>query len=125
MQSVLSVANSIIPNATSTLEKLGNQQCIRSGTKYLCEAAHPLRCEEDYIRVDMRELTATCSQARESCSAMNATLRDQFFDCSKIYRYGFIGKWKISRKLTCVDVLVLNGDPYTCKYTNYKVRLVS
>ena len=120
MQSLLSVANSKIPNAASTL--VGNQQCIKSGKKYLCEAANPFRCEEEYIRIDTINLTTTCNQARESCSSMNGALRDQFFDCSKINSYGFYtGRRKISRKFTCVDFPVLNGDPYTCKYTNYKV----
>ena len=119
MQSLLSVANSIIPNATSTLEKLGNQQCSEAGKKYLCEAAHPLRCEEEYIRIDTKEMTATCSQARVSCSAMNATSRDQFFNCSKIVNdYGIMPK--TPRKLTCLDFPALKGDPYTCD-ANYKV----
>ena len=109
MQSLLSAANSTI----STLE--GNHQCLKSGTKYLCEAANPFRCEEEYIRIDTKNLTTTCKQARKSCS--------QFFDCSKInnyYRFDS-GRREISRKLTCLDFPVLNGDPYTCNYTNYKV----
>ena len=121
MQSLLSAANSNIPNAASTL--LGNQQCFKSGKKYLCEAANPFRCEEEYIRIDTINLTTTCNQANESCSAMNAASRKQFFDCSKInYYYQFYsGRREISRKLTCLDFPVLNGDPYTCNYTNYKV----
>ena len=117
MQSLLSAANSNIPN----LE--GKQQCLKSGKKYLCQAANPFRCEEEYIRIDTKNLTTTCKQARKSCSAMKAALREQFFDCSKInyYYYFNTGGPKISRKLTCLDFPVLNGDPYTCNYTNYKV----
>ena len=118
-QSFFPVANSIIRNITSTLEKLGNQQCSKFGKKYLCEAANPLRCEEEYIRIDTKNLTATCNQARESCSAINATLQYQYFDCSNIdYVYGMIPK--IPRKLTCLDFPALKGDPYTCD-ANYKV----
>ena len=121
IQSIFDLAKSVIPVATVYFKILGNQQCSEAGTKYLCEAAHPLRCEEDYIRIDTKEMTATCSQARESCSAMNATLRDQFFDCSGIEKqYGSIQK--IPQKLTCVDFPSLKGDPYTCD-ANYKVSL--
>ena len=116
MQSLLSAANSNIPNFGA------KPQCLKSGTKYLCEAANPLRCEEEYIRIDTKEMTATCNQARKSCSDMNAASQKQFFDCSKINNYYFdSGRREISRKLTCLDFPVLNGDPYTCNYTNYKV----
>ena len=123
MQSLLSIADSNIPNATSLV---GNQQCHKSGKKYLCEAANPFRCEEEYIRIDTINLTTTCYQMRESCSSTDAVLLNKFFGCSKIYYYGFnTGRRKfsrkISRKFTCVDFPVLIGDPYTCNYTNYKV----
>ena len=119
MQSFFPVTNSIIRNVTSTLEKLGNQQCSKSGKKYLCEAANPLRCEEEYIRIDSTELKSNCRQARELCSAINATSQYQYFDCSNIdYVYGIMPK--IPRKLTCLDFPALKGDPYTCD-ANYKV----
>ena len=113
MQLLLSAANSNIPNLD------GKQQCHKSGTKYLCQAANPFRCEEEYIRIDTKNLTTTCKQAIKSCPAS----QKQFFDCSKInYYYAFdSGRREISRKLTCLDFPVLNGDPYTCNYTNYKV----
>ena len=77
LQLLFRVTNSIIiANATSILEKLGNQNCIKSGTKHICEAANPFRCEEEYIRIDTKNLTATCSQARKSCnSSLTATLQ--------------------------------------------------
>ena len=121
IQSIFDLAKSVIPLATVAFKPLGNQQCTKSGTKYLCEAAHPLRCEEEYIRVDTKKMTATCSQARVSCSAMNATLRNQLFNCSAIEKqYGSVQK--IPQKLTCVDFPSLKGDPYTCD-ANYKVSL--
>ena len=117
--SIFDLAKSVIPLATVAFKIPGNQQCIKSGTKYLCEAAHPLRCEEEYIRIDTEEMTATCSQAKESCSAMNATLRNQLFNCSKIVNdYGIMPK--TPRKLTCLDFPALKGDPYPCD-ANYKV----
>ena len=113
MQSLLSAANSSIPN----LE--GKQQCLKSGKKYLCQAANPFRCEEEHIRIDTKNLTTTCKQARKSCSGSR---KQYFFDCSKInYYYFYSHRREISRKLTCLDFPVLNGDPYTCNYTNYKV----
>ena len=119
MQSFFPVNNSIISNTTSTLEKLGNQQCSKSGKKYLCEAANPFRCEEEYVGIDTKELTSTCRQARESCSAINATSQYRYFDCSNIENYyGMIPK--IPRKLTCLDFPALKNDPFTCD-ANYKV----
>ena len=117
MQSFFPV--SLIPNTTSTLEQLGKQQCSKSGKKYLCEEANPLRCEEEYIRIDTKELKSTCRQARELCSAINATSQYQYFNCSSIdYDYGIMPK--TPRKLTCLDFPALKGDPYTCD-ANYKV----
>ena len=118
-KSLFPVTNGIIRNTTFTLEKLGNQQCSKSGKKYLCQAAHPLRCEEEYIRIDTKELKSNCRQARESCSAINATSQYQYFNCSNIdYDYGTMPK--IRRKLACLDFPALKGDPYTCD-ANYKV----
>ena len=118
--SIFDSAKSVIPLASVAFKIPGNQQCSEAGTKYLCEAAHPLRCEGEYIRIDTKEMTATCSQARESCnSSMNATSLDQFFNCSKIVNdYGIMPK--TPRKLTCLDFPALKGDPYTCD-ANYKV----
>ena len=77
-QSGFDLAKIVIPFATVLFKLMGNQQCS--------EAAHPLRCEEEYIRIDTKGLTATCRQARESCSAMKATLRDHFQRSAKTNR---------------------------------------
>ena len=96
--------------------KFLNEQCIKAGTKYLCEAAYPYRCEEKYIRIsDTKKLVATCRQVNESCSTIGKTLLERYVDCSEIEnRYGF--QQKISRKMTCVNFPTLKDKPCDANY---------
>ena len=121
--SSFSVLSDTSRNITGTISllKLFNvsEECIKSGTKYLCEAAYPFRCQEEYIGVDTNELLATCNDSRKNCSSLVASARDSLFNCSAIaVNYNMMQN--IPRKLSCKTFPDLKDDPYTCA-GNYKV----
>ena len=119
IQSGFDLVKSLIPVATAVFGILGDYRCSGAGTKYLCDLAHPFHCEEHYVRIYTADLLGLCRDANESCSALNATYRQLFFNCSNIENnFGSIPK--IPRKLNCVDFPALKGDPFTCD-ANYKV----
>ena len=82
----LSRVASNICDITELLNSTRGEQCGKVGTKYICEAAYPFRCGDEYIEVDGNELLATCNESRKSCSATSRlnTTRDLFFNCSII-----------------------------------------
>ena len=113
-----------ISDITESLNSTGGEQCSKVGTKYICEAIYPFRCEDEYIKVDRNELLAKCNDSTKSCSStsrLNAT-RDVFFNCSIIAVLPYY-QLKIPRKLNCEGFPALNDDPYTCD-ANYKVCLI-
>ena len=108
---------------TSKIIQLGQalrpfgESCSNAGVKYFCEAAHPLRCEDQYIRVDLNELQATCNKAKEECFSFPGA--DKAFNCSLITIHPALQQ-NIPRKLVCGAFPVLKNDPFTCE-ANYKV----
>ena len=121
IQSGFDLVKSLIPVATAAFDILGNNRCSGAGTKYLCDLAHPFHCEEEYVRIYTKDLLGLCRDATELCSALNATYRHLFFNCSNIENnFGLGSIPKIPRKLNCVDFPALKDDPFTCD-ANYKV----
>lgn len=107
-----------IPVMINSLKLLG-EQCSKSGTKYLCNAFYPFRCEGEYIEVDTKTLLAACNDSRRDCSLLDASILDAFFNCSSILvHYNKVPK--IPRTLNCEEFPELENDPYTCT-ANYKV----
>ena len=98
---------------------LGDEKCTKAGTKYLCEAAYPFRCGDEYVEVDGKEIADTCSEAKKDCSSLNATMQATLFNCSAVLSDPTL-QAKLPRKLMCSAFPVLNNDPYSCE-ANYKV----
>ena len=93
------------------------KKCSNAGVRYLCEAAHPFRCEDEYLRFDVKELQATCNEARKDCS--NYSQVNSIFNCPAIENT-FRFQHQIPRKLVCGNFPNLKDDPFTCD-ANYKV----
>lgn len=111
-----------IDNVTRDIDFFENKQCSDAGRKYICEASYPLRCDNEYVKIDMTALGSTCLQAVEFCSRLDLDVT-RTFNCSVWSHYGNSGiDLKLRRKFTCVDYPALNDDPFTCK-TDYKVSL--
>ena len=112
----------LIPNTAAILNSSAGEQCSKAGTKYLCQAAYPFRCDDEYIEVDGKEQLGSCNKSRQNCSSLKKELRDAFFNCS-IIASNLNYQHKIPRKLNCEAFPTLTDDPYSCD-ANYKVSLV-
>lgn len=118
----LSSLSNLIPTTTQILNASAGEQCSKAGAKYLCQAAYPFRCDDEYIEVDGKEILASCNESRKNCSRLGKEARDAMFNCS-IIASNLIYQQKIPRKINCEAFPTLNDDPYTCD-ANYKVGLV-
>ena len=107
---------SFINSAGQILRRFG-EKCSNAGVKYFCEVAHPFRCEDEYLRVDVKELQARCNEARKDCSKFSKL--NSVFNCTAIENI-FRFQHQIPRKLVCADFPNLKDDPFTCD-ANYKV----
>ncbi|CAB3997375.1 ---NA--- [Paramuricea clavata] len=116
----LSEARKIIAVGITVFHLLGNKECSRAGTKYLCEGAYPFRCKDAYVEVDLNEIVTTCNEGRKDCSSLNSTLLDSLFNCTDLANTPYLQQTKIPRKISCNVFPVLKNDPYSCE-VNYKV----
>ena len=118
--SQLSELKKIVNNTEFHSGSSGKRLCEEAGAKYLCEAAHPFRCEDEYfIKADVKKLLASCNTSRKNCSSLTKEELNSFFNCSSIARNSNLQK-KFLRKLNCEDFPILNAHTYSCA-ANYKV----
>ena len=115
-------ARKVIAFGIALFNLLGDEKCTKAGTKYLCEAAYPFRCGDEYVEVDGKEVADTCNKGKKDCSSLNATVLAKLFNCSAALSDPTL-QAKLPRKLMCSAFPVLNNDPYSCE-TNYKVSSV-
>ena len=109
----------IVTYGVALFDLLGDEKCTKAGTKYLCEAAYPFRCGDEYVEVDGKEIADTCNEGKKDCSSLNGTIQATLFNCSALLSDPNL-QAKLPRKYMCSTFPVLNNDPYSCK-ANYKV----
>ena len=118
LSAILDTYKKSVDNVTQNLDFLENKQCSDAGRRYFCEATYPLRCDDDYVKIDVKAMQSTCSQGVEFCSEV-----EKAFNCSALSDIEKSGiQLKFRRTFPCVDYPTLNDDPFTCE-ADYKVSL--